>query len=117
MRIAHDYILADGLERRHPVQQIIVALLKTEIGNPPFVCGKLLIGELGEEYVTPMFAGWKGRVQPEADLVFYWFVKAGERRQAIQRLCGALRGIPVWRVYVVHLRCVYVGQCWENIAG
>ncbi len=48
------------------------------IGNPPFLGGKLLIGGLGEDYVSGMFAAWKGRVPPEADLVCYWFVKAGE---------------------------------------
>ncbi len=49
------------------------------IGNPPFLGGKLLIGGLGEEYVSRMFAAWKGRVPREADLVCYWFVKAGEQ--------------------------------------
>ena len=49
------------------------------IGNPPFLGGKLLIGGLGEDYVGRMFATWKGRVPPEADLVCYWFVKAGEQ--------------------------------------
>ena len=54
------------------------------IGNPPFLGGKLLIGELGEEYVTRMFAAWKGRVPREADLVCYWFVKAGAQVAAGQ---------------------------------
>ena len=49
------------------------------IGNPPFLGGKLLIGGLGEDYVGRMFAAWKSRVPPEADLVCYWFVKAGEQ--------------------------------------
>ena len=49
------------------------------IGNPPFLGGKLLIGGLGEDYVSRMFAAWQGRVPPEADLVCYWFVKAGEQ--------------------------------------
>ncbi len=49
------------------------------IGNPPFLGGKLLIGGLGEEYVAGMFDAWKGRVPGEADLVCYWFVKAGEQ--------------------------------------
>ena len=48
------------------------------IGNPPFLGGKLLISGLGEDYVLQMFEAWKGRVPPEADLVCYWFVKAGE---------------------------------------
>ena len=49
------------------------------IGNPPFLGGKLLIGELGEDYVSKVFAAWRGRVPLEADLVCYWFVKAGEQ--------------------------------------
>ena len=47
------------------------------IGNPPFLGGKLLIGGLGEGYVSRMFTAWRGRVPREADLVCYWFVKAG----------------------------------------
>ena len=49
------------------------------IGNPPFLGGKLLIGGLGKDYVSRMFGTWRGRVPPEADLVCYWFVKAGEQ--------------------------------------
>ena len=49
------------------------------IGNPPFLGGKLLIGRLGDDYVSRVFAAWRGRVPPEADLVCYWFVKAGEQ--------------------------------------
>ena len=48
------------------------------IGNPPFLGGKLLIANLGEEYVSTMFGAYEGRVPREADLVCYWFVKAGE---------------------------------------
>ena len=48
------------------------------IGNPPFLGGKLLNQTLGEDYVARMFAAYRGRVPAEADLVTYWFVKAGE---------------------------------------
>ena len=66
-----DAILApDGNEPDWPEADVV-------IGNPPFLGGKLLIGGLGEEYVSRMFAAWKGRVPREADLVCYWFVKAG----------------------------------------
>ena len=68
-----DAILApDSGEPDWPVVDVV-------IGNPPFLGDKLLIGGLGEEYVSWMFAAWKGRVPPEADLVCYWFVKAGEQ--------------------------------------
>ena len=68
-----DAILApDGNEPDWPEADAIV-------GNPPFLGGKLLIGGLGEDYVARMFEAWKGRVPPEADLVCYWFVRAGEQ--------------------------------------
>ena len=67
-----DAILApDGTEPEWPEADVV-------IGNPPFLGGKLLIGGLGEDYVARMFAVWKKRVPREADLVCYWFVKAGE---------------------------------------
>ena len=68
-----DAIVApDGTEPEWPEADVV-------IGNPPFLGGKLLIGGLGEEYVYRMFAAWNGRVPAEADLVCYWFVKAGEQ--------------------------------------
>ena len=52
------------------------------IGNPPFLGGKLLNAHLGEEYVSRLFTVYRGRVPAEADLVCYWFVKAGEQMRA-----------------------------------
>ncbi|MCY3950184.1 MAG: class I SAM-dependent DNA methyltransferase [Acidimicrobiaceae bacterium] len=49
------------------------------IGNPPFLGGKLLISGLGEDYVSWLFANYAGRVPAEADLVCYWFEKAGQQ--------------------------------------
>ena len=46
------------------------------VGNPPFLGGKLLRSQLGDEYVDAMFAVYRGRVPAEADLVCYWFEKA-----------------------------------------
>ena len=46
------------------------------IGNPPFLGGKLLRANLGDDYVDAMFGIYKGRVSAEADLVCYWFEKA-----------------------------------------
>jgi type II restriction/modification system DNA methylase subunit YeeA len=61
----------DGTEAKWPVADVIV-------GNPPFLGGKRMIGTLGEEYVRRLFGAYKGRVPAEADLVCYWFKKAGE---------------------------------------
>ena len=52
------------------------------IGNPPFLGGKRLKTDLGEAYVSKLFDAYEGRVPREADLVCYWFVKAGEHAQA-----------------------------------
>ena len=49
------------------------------IGNPPFLGGKRLIANLGEEYVSRMFSTYSGRVPAEADLVCYWFEKVGRQ--------------------------------------
>jgi type II restriction/modification system DNA methylase subunit YeeA len=46
------------------------------VGNPPFLGGKLLRRELGDEYVDHLLALYKGRVPAEADLCCYWFEKA-----------------------------------------
>ena len=49
------------------------------VGNPPFLGGKLLISQLGEDYVARMFSTYAGRVPAESDLVCYWFEKAGQQ--------------------------------------
>ena len=46
------------------------------IGNPPFLGGKRLRDELGDEYVDSLFRVYRSRVPAEADLVCYWFEKA-----------------------------------------
>jgi len=46
------------------------------IGNPPFLGGKRLRAELGDQYVNDLFTTYNGRVPREADLVCYFFEKA-----------------------------------------
>jgi hypothetical protein len=55
------------------------------VGNPPFLGGKLLRTNLGDDYVDAMFRLWDGRVPREADLCCYWFEKA--RRQVETGKC------------------------------
>ena len=62
----------DDRESEWPVADVV-------IGNPPFLGGKLLITHLGEDYVARMFVTYAGRVPAEADLVCYWFEKAGRQ--------------------------------------
>jgi hypothetical protein len=54
------------------------------VGNPPFLGGKRLRAELGDDYVDSLFTVYKGGVPAEADLVAYWFEKA---RRQIERGC------------------------------
>ena len=65
-------LTADGAEPEWPDTDIV-------IGNPPFLGGKLLKIHLGDDYVEGLFAAYSGRVPPEADLVCYWFEKAGRQ--------------------------------------
>ena len=67
----------DGTEPEWPEANVV-------IGNPPFLGGKLLRDRLGSEYVSRMFGAYEGRVPKEADLVTYWFVKAGLQVEAGQ---------------------------------
>lgn len=46
------------------------------VGNPPFLGGKVMRSELGDEAVDRLFRLYKGRVPAEADLVVYWLAKA-----------------------------------------
>jgi type II restriction/modification system DNA methylase subunit YeeA len=46
------------------------------VGNPPFLGGKLLRTNLGDQYVDDLFGVYSGRVPAEADLVCYWYEKA-----------------------------------------
>jgi hypothetical protein len=52
------------------------------IGNPPFLGGKRLRRELGDEYVNAVFRVWDGRVRRESDLCCYWFEKARAQIEA-----------------------------------
>lgn len=65
-------------ERAWPACDII-------IGNPPFLGGKLLRRELGDDYVAALFTTFSHRVEPQADLCCYWFEKA--RKQVEKKEC------------------------------
>jgi type II restriction/modification system DNA methylase subunit YeeA len=56
------------------------------VSNPPFLGGKLLRTNLGDEYVDAMFCVWDDRVPREADLCCYWFERA--RRQIERKKCS-----------------------------
>ncbi|MDP9472227.1 MAG: class I SAM-dependent DNA methyltransferase, partial [Chloroflexota bacterium] len=68
------------------------------IGNPPFLGGKRLRAELGDETVDKLFAVYGCRVAREADLVAYFFEKAraeidaGRVRRAGLLATNSIRG-------------------------
>ena len=65
-------LTADGAEPEWPEADVV-------IGNPPFLGGNRLISNLGEDYVSRMFTTYAGHVPAAADLVCYWFEKAGKQ--------------------------------------
>jgi len=64
-----DAILANPAEPAWPEVDFIV-------GNPPFLGGKMMRRELGDDYVNALLACYNGRVPAESDLCCYWFEKA-----------------------------------------
>ena len=65
-------LTSDGEEPEWPEADVV-------IGNPPFLGGWRLITHLGEEYVSRIRTIYAGRVLAGADLVCYWFEKAGRQ--------------------------------------
>ena len=66
-----DAILApDGKEPDWPAADAV-------IGNPPFLGDRMMRDGLGHEYTERLRRGYRGSVPPSADLVCYWFHKAG----------------------------------------
>jgi type II restriction/modification system DNA methylase subunit YeeA len=88
------------------------------VGNPPFLGGSKMLGELGEEYVSKLRKCYDGRVPGGADLVTYWFEKAraqveagkaviagfvatnsirgGSNREVLKRICASGRIFNAW---------------------
>ncbi|MYF51024.1 MAG: class I SAM-dependent DNA methyltransferase [Gammaproteobacteria bacterium] len=66
-----DAILApDGSEPDWPDADVV-------IGNPPFLGDRVMRGGLGHEYTERLRRTYRGSVPGSADLVCYWFAKAG----------------------------------------
>ena len=88
------------------------------VGNPPFLGGSKMLGELGEEYVSKLRKCYDGRVPGGADLVTYWFekaraqieagktvlagfvatqaIRAGSNRKVLERICASGRICNAW---------------------
>lgn len=62
------------------------------IGNPPFLGGKLLRRNLGDEYVNALFQAYEGKVGKESDLCCYWFERARQELAARRAQRAGLLG-------------------------
>lgn len=49
------------------------------VGNPPFLGGKRILGELGDSYTASLRRIWDGRLPRFSDLCCYWFEKSREQ--------------------------------------
>ena len=61
----------DGEEPDWPEADVV-------IGNPPFLGDRVMRGGLGHEYTERLRRAYRGSVPSSADLVCYWFRKAGD---------------------------------------
>ena len=81
--LAHD-VNGTPVEPEWPAADVI-------IGNPPFLGGKRLRGELGHDYVENLFFLYDERVPRESDLVCYWFEKGrGQIEKAKTKRVGLI---------------------------
>lgn len=90
------------------------------VGNPPFLGGKRLRTQLGDEYVDALFTLYDGRVPREADLVAYWFERAraliavGTTRRAGLLATQAIRGGANRRVLERIKTSSDIFMAWSN---
>lgn len=111
-----DAVLApDGTPATWPAADAIV-------GNPPFLGDKMMIGSMGEDYVSRLRAAYAGRVPGGADLVCYWFEKAREEvaagRARAAGLVGtnSLRGGANRRVLDAIAKDATIFEAWSDEA-
>jgi type II restriction/modification system DNA methylase subunit YeeA len=103
----------DSTEPEWPEAEFIV-------GNPPFLGGKLMRSGLGDHDVETLFALYRGRVPPEADLVTYWFekahahVKSGQTKRVGLVATNSIRGGANRRVLdrIVSENCIF--EAWSD---
>jgi hypothetical protein len=77
------------------------------VGNPPFLGGKFLRRELGDEYVNDLFKLYDGKVPREADLVTYWF-----ERPATKLTAGMFGERGCWQHRA--FAAVPIDGCWSG---
>ena len=65
----------DGTRAEWPKADVV-------IGNPPFLGGKKILTELGDEYTAKLRAAYGKALPGFSDLVCYWFFNAAEKMRA-----------------------------------
>ena len=60
------------------------------IGNPPFLGARLQIWTFNEDYMSRLRKAYNGRVPGGADIVCYWFAKAGKQIEAGEAMRAGL---------------------------
>jgi len=71
-------------ERENTVREADWPKCDAIVGNPPFLGGSVMRGELGDDYVETLRRCFESRVPGGADLVTYWFEKARAHIEAGQ---------------------------------
>jgi type II restriction/modification system DNA methylase subunit YeeA len=105
----------DGTEAEWPQADVIV-------GNPPFLGGSKMRGELGDAYVERLRKRYEGRVPGGADLVTYWFEKAraqietGKAQRAGLVATQAIRGGSNRKVLERILKTLPIFEAWSDEA-
>ncbi len=88
----------DGSEAEWPQADVIV-------GNPPFLGGRKMRGELGDAYIERCADVYADRVPGGADLVTYWFekaraqIEAGKAQRAGLVATNSIRGGAIARCW------------------
>ncbi len=103
----------DGSEAVWPKADVIV-------GNPPFLGGSKMLGELGDKYVENLRITYKGHVPGGADLVTYWFEKAraqienGQATVAGLVATNSIRGGSNRKVLDQVIETVPIFEAWSD---
>lgn len=85
----------DGIEHRDALinqdgSEAVWPKVDVVVGNPPFLGGSKMLGELGYSYVDKLRSKYDGRVPGGADLVTYWFEKARAQIESGQATVAGL---------------------------
>jgi len=90
------------------------------VGNPPFLGGSKMLGELDDGYATALRACYKGRVPGGADLVTYWFeksraqIESGKTKQVGLVATNSIRGGANRKVLDNVVQTALIFEAWGD---